>query len=243
MGNGVTRAPSPTASPCPSSSWSARSGCASGAPGSRCSWSRTRAHGTPPSLGTKPPGPASCWQRGSGRLVGGRAAVRGCSSNAGCSRGSKPAKPPQRSAVWEAALLPGRAGRKEPQRGHIFLTEAIWAAPLFQRHSGDGAGAAPAQRGAPQRVPVLVSPPHDLPLAGLGMHSVGTRASSALGQRKPSGEVGQGHGDTRGAGRGAGLLPGQHGTETGGRSPQPQKPAPHTAPWRRPLPETMLTMW
>lgn len=126
MGNGVTRAPSPTASPCPSSSWSARSGCASGAPGSRCSWSRTRAHGTPPSLGTKPPGPASCWQRGSGRLVGGRAAVRGCGSNAGCSRGSKPAKPlsavlcgRQRSCLAEQRTEGTSAWAHFPNRSHL----------------------------------------------------------------------------------------------------------------------------
>lgn len=97
-----------------------------------------------------------------------RPGVKACKATSAqcCVGGSAPA--------WQSR------GRKEPQRGHIFLTEAIWATPLFQRHSGDGAGAAPAQRGAPQRVPVLVSPPHDLPLAGLGMHSVGTRASSAL---------------------------------------------------------------
>lgn len=56
--------PSSSTSPCPSSSWSVRSGCAGGVPGSRCSWSRTRARGKRRNQGTRPPGPVSYWQRG-----------------------------------------------------------------------------------------------------------------------------------------------------------------------------------
>lgn len=153
-----TRPPSPTSSPCPSSSWSARSGCASGAPGSRCSWSRTRAHGTLLSLGTKPPSPASCWQRGSGRLVGSRAAVRGCSHNAphcGMQPGVKAHKVTS-AQRWVGGSAPAwqSRGRKEPQRGHIFKQEPL-GLPLSSRGTV-GMG----QRGAPQRVSVLVSPSH-----------------------------------------------------------------------------------